>query len=129
MEIQKIKETCLYVDNLESTRAFYEGVLGLKVISFVEGRHVFFRVGQEVLLCFIPEVTLLEKNLPFHFALGKQHIAFECKLEDYERIKQKMQSLGISITHVQSWGNKGESFYFEDPQGHVLEIVQPGIWD
>jgi hypothetical protein len=72
MNISRIKETCLYISNLEKAKEFYTGKLGLPVISFVEGRHIFFRAGQSVLLCFIAEIT--EKNLYFH--LMEQEAAF-----------------------------------------------------
>jgi catechol 2,3-dioxygenase-like lactoylglutathione lyase family enzyme len=76
----------------------------------------------------LPEVTKAETSLPPHFAVGHQHIAFEVKQEDYEASKQKIVAADIHITHVQTWKN-GESFYFEDPFGHVLEIVPVGIWE
>ena len=53
MDILKIKETCLYVSDLAKTKDFYFGLLKFEVIGEVPGRHVFFRVGSSVLLCFI----------------------------------------------------------------------------
>lgn len=129
MEFTQIKETCLYVSDLDRTSAFYSGKLGLPIISRVEGRHLFFRAGSSVLLCFIAEATRHETQLPPHFAEGKQHLAFEVRQEDYERIKSAIENEDIRITHVQTWKNDLNSFYFEDPDGHVLEIVPPGIWD
>jgi len=128
IDFTQIKETCLYVDDLDATQAFYQHKLGLKMISKVEGRHVFFHAGSSVLLCFLPEVTKAETHLPPHFAAGKQHIAFEVELENYESAKTHVQAQGIEITHEELWGEKYKSFYFEDPDGHVLEIVQKGMW-
>jgi catechol 2,3-dioxygenase-like lactoylglutathione lyase family enzyme len=129
MQITQIKETCLYIQDLELARDFYHQKLGFKVISMVEGRHVFFRAGSSVLLCFVPEKTKQEKTLPSHFAFGKQHIAFEVEQADYLEWKKKIQELGIEILHEQKWKNNLFSFYFHDPEGHVLEIVPKGIWD
>jgi catechol 2,3-dioxygenase-like lactoylglutathione lyase family enzyme len=129
LKLNRIKETCLYVEDLEKTRSFYEDLLGLELISLVKGRHAFFRVGSEVLLCFLPSATMTEIKLPPHYALGKQHIAFEADFTSYKEFKAHLRRSKIKITHTQKWGEKGESFYFEDPSGHVLEIVQPGIWD
>jgi catechol 2,3-dioxygenase-like lactoylglutathione lyase family enzyme len=128
INITQIKETCLYVDDLDMAEAFYQGKLGMPLISKVAGRHVFFRCGTSVLLCFLPEVTKLESSLPPHYAFGKQHIAFEVSKEDYPATKREIIAAGIPITQSQTWKN-GESFYFEDPFGHVLEIVPIGIWE
>ena len=129
MKISCIKESCLYVKDISQTTEFYKGVLGLSVISKVDGRHVFFRVGKGVLLCFIPEATKAEKVLPPHFSKGPHHIAFEVPLQEYYHWKTALTNAGIEITHEQLWSKGHRSFYFEDPDANVLEIVQPGMWD
>ena len=129
LHFRQIKETCLYVSDLDKTEEFYHHTIGLPVISKVDRRHIFFRAGSSVLLCFLPEVTREEQKLPPHFAYGKQHIAFETSKEEYENWKKLVQDSGISITHEQDWKEGLKSFYFEDPDGHVLEIVPAGIWE
>lgn len=126
---RQIKETCLYVSDLDKTADFYHHKLGMPVISKVDHRHIFFRAGTSVLLCFLPEVTREEQNLPPHFAYGRQHIAFEADTDVYTQWKETVKEMGITITHEQNWKDGLESFYFEDPDGHVLEIVPTGIWD
>lgn len=128
MNFTQIKETCLYISDLDVAEEFYHGKLEMPLISKVEGRHIFFRCGSSVLLCFLPEVTKSEIQLPPHFAQGKQHLAFEVSQADYESSKVLIQDKGIGIIHTQNWEGL-ESFYFEDPFGHVLEIVPVGIWD
>ncbi len=129
MQLQKIKETCLYVSDLEQTKAFYHDLLGLPLISFKEGRHVFFRVGEDVLLCFLPEVTKTDIHLPRHFGYGELHFAFECKTGDYHLWKKKLQELKIKIEHEEDWGRGFLSIYFRDPDQNCVEIVMPGMWD
>lgn len=129
MHFSQIKETCLYVSDLEQTEAFYAGKLGLPVISKRNHRHIFFRAGQSVLLCFLPEATKQDTQLPPHFAYGKQHIAFETTEEEYQQWKQVLKEKKITLTHEQSWKEGLESMYFSDPDGHVLEIVPKGIWE
>lgn len=129
MKVHQIKENCLYVKDLISTRQFYEAIMGFDLISFVEGRHAFFRTGSSVLLCFLPEVTKAEKNLPPHFAYGQQHLAFEVPLEEYSIWKTHLASHNIKIIHEQHWKENLYSFYFHDPDQHVLEILPPGIWE
>lgn len=129
MRISRIKETCLYVADLQATRDFYEGIMGLECFALREGRHAFFRAGESVLLCFISEATKEETNLPPHYGSGKLHFAFECPPEEYEEWKDRMQNAGVEIIHEQEWGEGIRSFYFHDPDGHVAEIVVPGLWD
>lgn len=129
MQLNKIKETCLYVSDLEATKAFYHNILGLPLISLKAGRHVFFRVGEDVLLCFLPEVTMAEEDLPHHFGFGQQHFAFECEEKDYDAWKLHLEQHNISIEHEATWRNGLQSIYFRDPDFHSVEIVMPGIWD
>jgi len=127
MNIKQVKETCIYVNDLEQTQTFYEQVLDLPLIEKKKGRHVFFRAGTSVLLCFIPETTRRETQLPPHFSKGPAHLAFE--VEEYEDWKEKVALAGIDIIHEESWEDGFLSFYFHDPDGHLLEIVQQGMWD
>ena len=130
MRFTQIKETCLYISDLDRTEEFYCNKLDFELISKVQDRHTFFRVGSSVLLCFLPEITRVEKILPPHYAEGPQHIAFEVTKEDYSSIKSQIVKADIKICHVKEWKNGDlESFYFYDPDGHVLEVVPEGLWD
>lgn len=129
MHVSQIKETALYVQDLDRTEAFYSGKLKLKVIGRSEGRHIFFRAGSSVLLCFIAEATKEDEHIPAHYGEGHLHIAFEVPKEDYEATKADIQSAGIAIEHEQVWSEEYRSLYFRDPDGHSLEIVPQGMWD
>jgi len=130
MNFIKIKETCLYISDLERARSFYHGLLALPIINYVEGKHLFLRAGQSVLLLFNPEDSKNKKSPPAHFGGGKQHFAFEVSSSEYEKAKQEIKSKGIKITDEVVWTSGKESFYFEDPEGNVLEIIpDTGIWD
>ena len=128
MAFTGIKETSLYVNDPDTTEQFYSEKLGFTVISKVEGRHVFFRVGNNLLLCFIAEATEADSNLPAHYGKGQMHVAFEVPKAEYEGYKQWIRSLGIDIEHEQHWHGEYYSFYFRDPDGHSLEIVPSGMW-
>ncbi len=129
MNFRQIKETCIYSTDLRSIKTFYHELLGLPVIGEVEGKHIFFRAGSSVLLCFNPDDSRLKKSPPAHFSVGKYHFAFEVTLDQYENHKNEIIRKGISITDTVVWKNGQESFYFNDPVGNVVEIVPEGIWD
>ena len=128
-EVIKIKETCLYIRDLNSAKEFYNGLLGFELIHYLPEKHVFFRVGSSVLLCFNPDDSKLKTSPPPHFAEGNQHFAFEVTADDYEKCKEKIKGFGIEIIDTLVWKSGQESFYFKDPENNVLEIVPVGVWD
>lgn len=129
MDIKKIKETCLYVQDLAATKAFYNGKLNFEVIGEVPGRHIFFRAGESVLLCFISEISGQSQKLPPHFGAGQLHLAFEVAQEKYESLKQEIEAQHIPIEQEYDWGGGFLSFYFRDPDQHLLEVVMQGMWE
>lgn len=125
-----IKETCIYTTSLEAAKAFYHDKLGLPVISEVSGKHIFFRAGNSVLLCFNPTDSKSKTSPPAHFGEGKIHFAFEVPDALFESTKAEIISRGIVITDEVTWKSGKKSFYFEDSAGNVLEVVpDTGIWD
>jgi catechol 2,3-dioxygenase-like lactoylglutathione lyase family enzyme len=130
VEFLKIKETCLYVNDLEVAFNFYHTILGLPVINYTPGKHLFLKAGECVLLIFNPEDSKLKTSPPAHYGGGNQHAAFEVREESYERAKADIESKQIRILEEVTWKSGKKSFYFNDPEGNVLEIVpNKGIWD
>lgn len=128
MNISSIKETCIYIKDIQRTKEFYHDKLGLPVISIVQGRHVFFRAGRSVLLCFIASKTEKETELPPHGASGIIHFAFEVEKEEYEIALKETKERGIPILQEQPWKNGLHSFYFHDPDNNLVEIIEEGLW-
>lgn len=129
MKFKQIKETCIYFKDLKLAREFYHDVLDLPIISELKDKHIFFRAGSSVLLCFNPDDSRHKKSPPAHYSEGKYHFAFEVPKAEYESQKKEFLQKGVSITEEIIWTNGLESFYFEDPIGNVVEIVPEGIWD
>lgn len=128
-EIIKIKETCLYIQDLQGAHEFYHLLLGFPVIDYVHDKHLFLRVGSSVLLCFNPDDSAGKSSPPSHYGRGKLHLAFEVSNPDYELTRKAIENAGIKILDEVTWKNGSSSFYFEDPAGNVLEVVPEGIWD
>ena len=129
MNILSIKETCIYVKDLDRTRNFYANALGLPLISIVKDRHVFFRAGSSVLLCFIANETKKGSELPPHGAQGTMHFAFEVAKTDYDAALEQIKEAGIEILHEHQWKKQWRSFYFHDPDKHLVEIIEQGLWE
>lgn len=129
MTFNSIKETAIYVSDLQQSQDFYEGVLGLPIIVKAPNQHVFFRAGNSILLCFVAEHSRKKTDIPPHYGHGNLHFALECKAHEYEDWKALITKNGIEIEQEVVWKSGGKSFYFRDPDQHSVEIIQPGIWD
>jgi catechol 2,3-dioxygenase-like lactoylglutathione lyase family enzyme len=127
-EIEAIIETAIYVTDLEATEAFYRDRLGLEVIGKETGRHVFFRVGNGVLLAFNPEATRKGDMLPPHGAEGPGHFALGIRAEAFEGWKRRLEGHGIALEQEVEWPRGARSVYFRDPAGNLVELVTPGLW-
>lgn len=127
-EIVAIIETAIYMDDLDAAEAFYRDVLGMEVLGREQGRHVFFRVGDGVLLAFNPESTLKGDMLPPHGARGPGHFALGVRAEGLNEWRRRLGGHGVAIEKEVDWPRGGKSLYFRDPAGNSVELVTPGLW-
>lgn len=126
--ILHVVEAALYVDDLDTAEAFYGEVLNLERIGREDGRHVFFRAGDAVVLLFIADATLKGDRLPSHGTRGPGHLALGIAAESYEAWRGRLIDRGVAITFEEHWPRGGRSLYFHDPAGNVLELITPGVW-
>ncbi len=129
MQVERVLETCLYVDDLEAAEAFYSRVLGLEPFSRVEGRHVFFRCGQGVFLLFNPAKTQQSGgDVPTHGAQGPGHVAFAVPEAELPAWREHLRRHGVVIEREITWPGGGYSIYFRDPAGNSVELATPQTW-
>ncbi|WP_292898740.1 VOC family protein [Nitratireductor sp.] len=134
MRPSAILEAALYVSDLDQAERFYGETLGLERIAKIEGRHVFFRCGQAVLLLFDPAATAeppppdARLPVPPHGAKGPGHLCFAATAQEIGRWKAHLDAAGIAIEADFEWPNGGRSIYFRDPFGNSLEFAEPRIW-
>jgi catechol 2,3-dioxygenase-like lactoylglutathione lyase family enzyme len=129
MQVSRVLESCLYVDDLAAARDFYAKVLGLEVHSQVPGRHLFFRCGDGMFLVFSPEATSQPSgDIPTHGAFGPGHIAFATQEADLPGWRVYLLKHGIALEAEITWPGGGRSIYFRDPAGNSVESVTPKTW-
>ncbi|MCH8127682.1 VOC family protein [candidate division KSB1 bacterium] len=129
MKVNQILETCLYVDDLDAAKDFYTVVLGLKVYSRSENRHLFFRCGNQMLLLFNPgETSKKITEVPVHGANGPGHVAFQIKASEISAWRDHLKQNDVEIESEIDWPKGGYSIYFRDPAGNSLELASVGIW-
>jgi catechol 2,3-dioxygenase-like lactoylglutathione lyase family enzyme len=129
VKINGVLETCMYVDDLAVAEQFYGETLGLEFVSRKEGRHVFFRIGNSMLLIFDPRKRAsASSSRPSHGAIGPSHVAFSIAQNDLPAWQARLDKAGVAIEQTVDWPSGGRSLYFRDPAGNSLELTSPTIW-
>lgn len=131
--IEGILETALYAEDLDAAERFYGSVLGLEKITRVGNRHVFFSLGQSVLLIFNPAETSIAPApdalpVPPHGAKGAGHACFRVSGERLDAMAERLKSFGVVIESDFRWPGGARSLYFRDPAGNSLECSEPALW-
>lgn len=122
-------ETCLYANNIDAAERFYKGVLGLELFSKVDGKFVFFKLADSMLLIFDPtETEGINHDLPPHGAHGSGHVCFRIEAQDLGSWRSHLQKHGVAIEAEHVWSGGARSIYFRDPAGNSLELGPWSIW-
>ncbi|KFE35835.1 VOC family protein [Thioclava atlantica] len=129
-----VLEAAVYVEDLDATERFYSGVLGLERITRVEGRHVFFRCGESVILAFIAAATRRPPAqdaalpVPPHGAVGPGHVCLAADGNDLDEWERHLKNSGVDIEADFKWPNGARSIYLRDPAGNSVEIADRTLW-
>jgi catechol 2,3-dioxygenase-like lactoylglutathione lyase family enzyme len=131
--INGILETVLYVDDLDRAARFYEEVLGLVSIAGDSRFRGYDLAGRSVLLLFkrgatLETVTLPGGTIPPHDGQGPLHVAFAIAAGELPAWERRLSERGVELEGRTRWPRGGESLYFRDPDGHLLELATPGLW-
>ena len=130
MRVKGVLETSLYADDLEAAEEFYVGVMGLKVHSSREGRHVFFRCGTGMLLIFnaLETAIVSQDEAPGHGCDGPGHVAFNVEASELDSWKAHFAARGVAIEREVERASGQKSIYFRDPSGNSLELASAALW-
>ena len=127
--VNGILETALYVESPARSVEFYRRVFGFETIA--SGSEP---VNQETRLCAMRagdrDVLLLFKrsSTPDTDATGSIHVAFGIARSDLAAWEEWLHEQGIAVESRRTWEYGGEALFFRDPDGHLLEVVTPGVW-
>ncbi|MBA2452346.1 MAG: VOC family protein [Chloroflexia bacterium] len=124
--IKGLGEIALQVNDLVAMQAFYEDVVGLRLLRRFEDS-AFFAIAEgaaghtQVLALFDrtagDKVPLSYRRPPL------DHIAFEIELEDYAAELARLTDTGIDVkTSTHAW-TQWRSIYVTDPEGNIVEWV------
>jgi len=134
MKPSGILETVLYAPDLDTIEDFYRRILGLEPYAKSEGRQVFYKCGNQMLLIFNPNATQhapepdAKLPVPPHGAFGEGHVCFRASADEVGAWRARLEENGIAIEADFEWPGGGRSIYFRDPAGNCLEFAEPRIW-
>jgi catechol 2,3-dioxygenase-like lactoylglutathione lyase family enzyme len=130
----RIKETCLYVADLAQSVKFYTELFGYEVMASDDRFAALSVAGQDVLLLFLqggtvePAVLPNGGVIPPHDGGGQNHLGLAIPTSEFAAWESRLAERNIAIESRVAWDRGGTSLYFRDPDGHLLELLTPGIW-
>jgi catechol 2,3-dioxygenase-like lactoylglutathione lyase family enzyme len=130
----RIKETCLYVTDLSLAVKFYTELFEYRVMVSDDRFAALNVAGKDVLLLFLQggtvEPAILPNGgvIPPHDGSGQNHLGLAIPMSELAEWESCLAERGIAIESRVTWERGGISLYFRDPDGHLLELLTPGIW-
>src|SRR6187402_3766588 len=128
--ISGLLETALYVDDMARSVRFFRDVMGLVPMLETDVLTAFDAGNRGVLLVFrrgasTTDRTTKSGTVPGHDGAGPLHMAFAIAADEYEAWRDHLRAAGVPDRGEMRWPAGGRSYYFEDPDGHLLEVATP----
>lgn len=134
-----VVETALYVADLGRSERFYRDLFGFEVEIRDEFICVLRVPGGQSLILFPKAVAAqpgrtsspagtVEGAIPPHGGDGRLHFAFGIPTDDLAEWEGRLAGRGITVEGKVRWNRGGTSVYFRDPDGHLVELITPGLW-
>jgi catechol 2,3-dioxygenase-like lactoylglutathione lyase family enzyme len=126
----RVYETVLYAEDVRACAAFYEDVLGLRLIEPIDDLAAAFRLDDGgVLLIFDPERSAQPgRPVPSHGARGPGHVALSVGEGELDRLEADLRGRGVEIEREITWPPGGRSIYVRDAVGNSVEIIEGEAW-
>jgi len=129
-----VLETCLYVDDLDRARRFYEDIIGLRPVMEI-GHMVSYSTGNNGVLILFRRGSMVEPvvqpygTIPAHDGAGPLHFCLSIPADRLDQWRDWLRLNDVAVISEVDWpDNPGRSIYFHDPDGHVMELATPGLW-
>ena len=132
--VQGMLEFGLYVKDVSRAADFYHDLFGFPVLLSKKRIAALDVEGKQILLLFKHGASSEPMNmpgglLPGHDGEGTSHFAFSIQESDLERWEHWLREQAVEVESKVEWEEGGRSLYFRDLDGHLLELVTPGVWE
>lgn len=120
MKIQRLGHVVLKVREQKRAEAFYEGILGLRIVGRLDEMNMtFFTLGDhhDFAIAAVGDGPKADERSP-----GLLHVAFKIgeSLEDLRAAKDELESRGLRVFPMDH--GVSQSLYFADPDGNTVEL-------
>ena len=129
-QVNGILETSLYVERPTRSVEFYRRIFGFEPIEPDQNEGITdqtrlcaMRAGDRSILLLFKKSATADTDFT-----GAIHLAFAISRPDLPDWETWLSQQGIPIESRQTWKYGGQALYFRDPDGHLLEVVTPGVW-
>ena len=132
-QLTGVLETSLYVEDMERSIHFYQDVMQFQKLVSDERFCALQAAQQQVLLLFkkgasTEPMVIDGGTIPPHDGSGQTHLAFAISAQELEQWERWLEQHQLVIESKVRWGRGGQSIYFRDSDGNLLELVTPGCW-
>jgi catechol 2,3-dioxygenase-like lactoylglutathione lyase family enzyme len=132
--VNGVIETALYVSDLDRAARFYQDLFDFHPLLSDDRLRALSVADRHVLLLFLkgasnqPNPAPTGGIIPAHDATGHIHIGFAISADELDAWERRLTEHGVQIESRIAGPRGGTSLYFRDPDGHLLELLTPGIW-
>ena len=114
LKVNGIDHVVLHVRDLEQAKRFYMDLLGFQVAHESS--------WQSFLSCGTQMVALFQVQDPSQIHAGSEmnHMALRLESGEYEEVKATLEAAGVKVNHRPG---DDHCIYFEDPDGHRLQVL------
>ena len=129
-----VLETALYVAELDRAEAFYGRLLGARTLYGDERMRALSIADRQVLLLFAKGRSAQPNpspggTIPPHDGGGQLHLAFAIPADSLDDWERQLAGSGVAVEARVYPPRGGTSLYFRDPDGHLVELATPGLWE
>lgn len=129
-----ILETSLYVADLDRSEQFYRRIFGWPTKIGDDRMRALAVAEDRILLLFARGRSAAGDDtprgrIPGHDGDGKLHVAFAVAEDAIGGWRKHLAEQGVEIISRVKPKQGGDSLYFRDPDGHLIELATPSIWN
>lgn len=119
--LKGMRHIALNVEDIQRSKAFYQGILGMEVVWEPDPKNVYLSSGSD-------NLALHELPQGQDFSAAGQHLDhFGFVVESVERVREleeEFRAKGVKIIHPFKMHRDGSaSFYCADPDGAVIQML------